>query len=131
MYQHLNIIDTNGTLSKPYLHLAIHGMKDEYNNDIEIGTRCGVTCAENVREWLVEGLKESINSVAIDKNFIGDPSKSVHRLGDLKEAHNYPGYGVNFNTIQLEINLNLRRNHRGEIIKILSELILNFCEKFI
>lgn len=128
--EHLNIIDADGTLINPYLHLAIHGMKDKYYKDIEIGTRYGAACSENVKNWVVEEIKKSFISAGIDRKFPGDPSKLVHRLGDLKEAYKYPGYGENFNTIQLEFSLNLRKNHRKEIIKILSELILNFCDKF-
>jgi len=128
--EHLDIINNYGGLSRPYLHLAIHGMKDEYNKDIEIGTRCGATCSENIKDWLVEGLMESIKSVGIDKTFPGDLSKSVHRLGNLNSNQNYPGYAKNFNTIQLELSLNLRQNHRKEIIKIISDLILKFCNFF-
>lgn len=128
--EHLNILDENDKLSRSYLHLAIHGMKDKYNKDIEIGTRNGITCSENVKDWVLEELKKSVTSVGIDKIFRGDVSKSVHRLGDLISNQNYSGYGDNFNTIQLEFSLNLRQNHRREAIKILSNLILKFYEKF-
>jgi len=128
--KHLDILDKDGKLSHPYLHLAIHGMKDEYNKDIEIGTRYGDACSENVKNWVVEEIKKSFITVGIDRKFSGNKSKSVHRLGDLKEIHNYPGYGINFNTVQLELSLNSRKNHRNKIINILSELILNFCDNF-
>jgi len=128
--EHLNILEENDKISRPYLHIAIHGMKDKYNEDIEIGTRNGVTCSENVKEWVIEELKKSGTTVGIDKTFTGDISKSVHRLGDLSSNQNYLGYGENFNTIHLEFSLNLRQNHRKEIIKSLSDLILKFCDKF-
>lgn len=128
--KHLNILDENGNLSRPYLHLAIHGMKDTYNKDIEIGTRKGITCSENVKDWVLEEIKKSIISFGIDKTFPGNISKSVHRLGDLSSNQHYSGYGENFNTIQLEFSLNLRQNHRREVIKIISDLILKFCDEF-
>ena len=128
--EHLNIIDIDGTLLKPYLHLAIHGMKDKNNNEIEIGTRYGATCSEHVKNWVVEEIIKSFTSTGIDRNFPGDPSKSVHRLGDLNNNQNYSGYRENFNTIQLEFSLRLRQNHRKEIIKMLGDLILKFSRVF-
>jgi len=128
--EHLSILNENGKLSRPYLHLAIHGMKDDYNKDIEIGTRYGTTCSQRVKDWILAELKKSLASVGIDNIFPGDISKSVHRLGDLSSNQHYSGYGENFNTIQLEFSLNLRQNYRKEIIKMLSELILKFCSEF-
>lgn len=128
--EHLYILDKDGKLSRPYLHLAIHGMKDDHNKDIEIGTRCGATCSENVKNWVLEEIKESFISVGIDKNFRGNISKSVHRLGDLSSNQSYSGYGEKFNTIQLEFSLNLRKNRRKEIVKSLSDLIVKFCDEF-
>ena len=128
--EHLSILNENCKLSRPYLHLAIHGMKDDYNKDIEIGTRYGTTCSQGVKDWILAELKKSLASVGIDNIFPGDISKSVHRLGDLSSNQHYSGYGENFNTIQLEFSLNLRQNYRKEIIKMLSELILKFCSEF-
>ena len=105
-------------------------MKDDYNKDIEIGTRYGTTCSEKVKDWVFSELKKSVVSIGIDKIFPGDISKSVHRIGDLSSDRNYSGYGENFNTIQLELSLNLRQNHRRDVIKVLSDLILKFSDKF-
>jgi len=128
--EHIDILDKDGKLSRPYLHLAIHGIQDDYNKDIEIGTRYGATCSKSVKDWVLEEINKSLTSFGIDNTFPGDPSKSVHRSGDLKNNQNYPGYGENFNTIQVELSLNLRQNHRREVIKILSDLIIKFCNFF-
>jgi N-formylglutamate amidohydrolase len=39
----------------PYLHIALHGMRDDHNtpHTIELGTRYGQSCAPEVRDWAV------------------------------------------------------------------------------
>jgi len=109
-------LDGNGKLSKPYLHLALHGMRDKWNLDIEIGTLHGKTCSPEVKEWFVGEIKKHFRRVQIDGRFCGDPSKSVHRCGDKISDTEYLGYGKNFNTIQIEISRTLRENCQKKLI---------------
>jgi len=127
---HTDILDENEKLRKPYLHLAIHGMRNNWNEDIEIGTLHGKTCSPEVKVWFINEIKKNIKKCQIDRRFPGDPSKSVHRCGDQIGDLNYLGYGTNFNTFQLEISRTLRQNHQKELIDIFSDIIIRFCEQF-
>ncbi len=133
--EHIGILDKNSKLVTPYLHLAIHGMKDRKDKDIELGTNHGKTCSPNVRDWFVKNFTDKCHKliskdikIVLDKQFTGDVSKSYHRKGD--KLTKYIGYGENFNTIQIEICRSLRENNLNELIVIFTELIKDFNEKF-
>ncbi len=130
--KHLDVLDKDDKLVKPYLHLAIHGIKDSVHgpNVIEIGTRDGETCSSEVKEWFIKELNVNGFEIQIDTKKIGDPSKIVHRWGDNVSDLYYSGYGENFNTLQIEISRTLREKYRNEFIGIFSEIIRNFNETF-
>lgn len=130
--KYLNILDKSDNLIKPYLHLAIHGMKDSVHTPlaIEFGTRYGETCSPEIKEWFIEKINRNGFEIYIDKKKIGDPSKKVHRLGDKVSSLNCSGYGKNFNTIQIEISRNNRKNHQEELINIFSDIIIRFNNEF-
>jgi N-formylglutamate amidohydrolase len=128
--EHIGNLDGNGKLSRPYLHLAFHGMKDKWNLDIEIGTLHGKTCSPEVKEWFVSEIKKHFRRVQMDGRFCGDPSKSVHRCGDKISDTEYLGYGKNFNTVQIEISRMLREKNQKELIDIFSNIILKYNSKF-
>ncbi len=127
------ILDKNGRIVSPYLHLSIHGMADRPGFDVEIGTYKGASCSEMLRKWFVPRfthyLKEKIPGVRIKEDFYfyGYPSLVHHRLGD--PSSRYPGYGELFNTIQLEFSKSLREKKRDEIIKTISDIILEFNDR--
>lgn len=127
--EHLNILNKNGKLSKPYLHLSIHGMKDR-DSEIEIGTLNNKTCSPEVKKWLVSKIKEYKKKVQIDEIFPGDSSKLVHRCGEQRSNSNYLGYGNSFNTFQIEINRTLRKNQQKGLIKMLSDIVICFNREF-
>ena len=127
---HLNILDEAGELKKPYLHLAIHGMKDEWGKDIIIGTLHNKSCSQEIKDWFVQEIEKYIKNVQVEGRFPGNPSKSVHRLGDKLSDLSYLGYGRNFNTFQIEINRTLRQNHQKELTEIFSEIISRFNENW-
>lgn len=125
---HLGIVNEKGKLIKPYLHLAIHGMANREEKDIEIGTRFGRTCDPLVRDWFEEALSKKIDcKIVVDKEFIGDISLTAHRIGD---SSGYSGYGNLYNAIQVEISRTLREKSRQELIKAFSDIILEFNSKF-
>jgi hypothetical protein len=123
--------ENNQILKQPYLHLAIHGMKDTHNKEIIIGTRNGESCSSDIKRWFVDEVSRYYENIIADQIFPGDSSKSVHRLGDCISDLSYKGYGDNFNTIQIEINRTLRENHRQKLISILSDIIIDFNKKFV
>nr|WP_295969694.1 hypothetical protein [uncultured Bacillus sp.] len=129
---HLGILNhQHQTVLKPFLHLTIHGMKDEHYGPfaIEIGTFNGKSCSRKVRKWFqkIIGLKagEIMPQIKIrfDQYFVGDESIVFHRLGD---GSGYPGYGYHFHTFQIEISRTLREQHLTELAKLLSYVIKAF-----
>jgi hypothetical protein len=118
--EHIDILNEGGKCRQPYLHLAIHGMRNAYNRDIEVGTRHGQTCSLGVRDWLVKEIKKQGIEVCLEGILSGDSSKSHHRST----------YGINFNTIQIEISYRLRAQKRDHVIRLLCKIVMRFCERF-
>lgn len=125
-----SLLNENGRLTEPFLHLAIHGMKDTYPRDVEIGTIYGRTCSADVSRWLqdrfnqwAERFDNTVPRVEVDQCFRGDDSKAFHRLGD---SRSYEGYGHNFHTFQIEFARWLRKDNRNRLIEVLSEAVLDF-----
>lgn len=123
-------LDGSGKLARPHLHLAIHGMRDKGNAEIEIGTLHCKTSSPEVTKWLFDEIQEYSKRIQIDGRFPGDPSKLVHRCGEQTSDLNYLGYGNNFNTFQIEISRTLRENHQKELIDMLSGIVDTFSQKF-
>ena len=123
------IINTkDNSLTKQYLHLAIHGMRDDRETDFEIGTLGGNSCSQDISDLFISRLSNLTKKIGINSIFPGDSSKSVHRTGE-KESE-YIGYGANFHTIQIEINRTWRKNKREELIQFFSEIIIEFDKVF-
>jgi hypothetical protein len=127
---HLGIINEEGMLTRPYLHLAIHGMKKTRKGDVEIGTLSCKICSPEVKDWLIEEIESKFKIVFLDKRFPGDPSKSVHRWGDKTSDLSYLGYGHNYNVFQLEISRTYRKYKQRELINIFSEIIIRFNNRW-
>jgi len=109
----------------PYLHIAIHGMKNRESKDIEIGTIFGKICDSEIEEWFYQNLVKWFNNKGIDlkivrnKDFYGHPS-----LKELK-------FDDNYNIIQIEISKNLRQFHKDLIIDSLSEILQLFTDSLL
>ncbi len=122
-------------LRQPYLHLALHGMRDENDTPftIELGTRHGQSCSPEVRDWAVTFLENHALSreipieIVIDRNFIGDRSKMIHRYGD---QNDYLGYGENYHAIQVELARTLRQNYLHQVAQIFADLAREFSDVF-
>ena len=128
--EQLSNLDDNGKAARPYLHLAIHGMADTENSNIEIGTRHGETCSKDVKDWFVRKVKSRVRRSQVDGRLPGDPSKSFHRHGDSTSSLNYLGYGDNFNTFQIELCRTLRDDYRKELIDVFANIIMDFNDTF-
>ncbi|KKN35174.1 hypothetical protein LCGC14_0786260 [marine sediment metagenome] len=128
--KHINNLNSNGKSIRPYLHLAIHGMVDDYARDIEIGTLHNQTCSVNIEDWFLESIRNFYENVTINSIFPGNSSKINHRKGCFILGSNYPGFGSNFNTIQIEISRKIREFQREELISNLSSLIKEFNRIF-
>lgn len=125
------LLDKRRQLVRPFLHIAVHGMADDHSLDVEIGTRDKTTCSPSVHDWVMDRLTEwaskfgarRVPRVGANQRFRGDESKAFHRLGD---GEGYPGYGLNFHTIQIEFAHWLRSEHRASVIDILSGVVVAF-----
>lgn len=133
--EHLGIVQENEWINRHYLHLSIHGMKDEHHGPfaIEVGTRNGQSCSKEMKKWLKETMIKKASEmipridIVFDEKFIGDPSLVCHRRGDGKE---YRGYGTKFHTFQLEISHYLRENFHSVVVELLAHTVLSFHERF-
>jgi N-formylglutamate amidohydrolase len=123
-----NILDKESKLTKNYLHLAIHGMKDDRQSEFEIGTRYGDSCSKEVIDWFLKEIKKFTAAVNLNNLFPGDQSKAFHRKGDLSSGYN--GYGEKFNTVQIEINRTLRKEKQTDLIKLFSNVMIDFDKVF-
>ncbi|WP_051958163.1 N-formylglutamate amidohydrolase [Desulfobacter vibrioformis] len=126
------IAESEAGLTKRYLHIAVHGMRDDHDppTDFEIGTRHGNSCDEPIATWFRDLLKSHFPSAKIGMNntFPGDKSKEFHRRGD--PYSEYKGYGDNFNTIQVEISRKLRTGDRAGVVAFLAAIVTTFDKRF-
>ena len=127
--QHLGILDQKKhRITKPYLHITIHGMKDDHYGPyaIEIGTYRGLSCSRQMKKWFRETIalkaKEILPQLKIrsDQHFYGDESITYHRQGD---GAAYNGYGYHFHTFQMELSRTLREKHTVEMTELLSQVL--------
>ncbi len=135
--QHLGILEQKRhRLTKPYLQLTIHGMKDDHHGPyaIEIGTYNGLSCSRQIRKWFRKTLTSKANDILpklkirFDKYFDGDESITYHRQGD---GTNYKGYGYHFHTFQIELSRTLREKHIEEMTELLSHVISAFQSEIV
>jgi hypothetical protein len=128
-----DLLDAAGQLRRPVLQLSIHGMKDEYGIDVEIGSLSGRSCSGRVQAWALGRFEHWAREpqwprrlrVALNNTFCGDPSKGFHRHGE--QGSGYAGYGEHFHTLQLEFANWLRKRHRAAIVEQLCGMVEEFA----
>ncbi len=125
---HLKILDNSKKLMRPYLHLALHGIRDNIQKEIEVGTINNQTCSNEIFIWFKKKLeeisKELFNrdlKIVYNEKFIGNISKKFHR----------ENYGNLFNTIQIGIYKTLRIDYLSKITEVLSNIVKNFYQEHI
>lgn len=122
----------DGALVTPVLHLSIHGMIDDHSLDVELGDRRHQTCSPGVMAFVEERVVtwanelESPVKVGANEHFWGDRSKAFHRHGQLSTG--YVGYGMFFNTIQIEWARWLRKAYLQEIAILLADIAHAFAD---
>lgn len=123
---HLRILDNNNNVIQPYLHLALHGMKNNAFKEIEVGTRNNETCSDEIFIWFRKKLEEVSKEVfkrdlkiVYNEKLKGNSSKVVHR----------DKYGILFNTIQIEINKTLRTYYFSKIAEVLTKIVKDFYQE--
>lgn len=125
------IVDHNHKLTQPFLHISLHGMQDEWQRDLEIGTGYGHYCSPKVKRWFVNKVSEATNNYGVDDLFPGYTFRSVLRDGDLYSATDFIGFGPNYQAIQLEVSREWRENHSEFLTSFLANVISAFQEEFV
>lgn len=97
----LGILQSNNKINRNYLHISIHGMKDEHHGPfaIEIGTRNGQSCSKEMKKWFKETLMRKASElipridIVFDEKFMG-----ILHLCSIEEGmgRNIKGMGQNF-----------------------------------
>jgi len=118
--------DDDGPIKKPFLHLAVHGMRDR-GFDVALGTRDGRLCQPDVCEWLVTQLKKEF-TVGVDGMFPGTDTLEHFRHGN--KAIGFPGFGEKYSVFQLEFSHSLRFERFDRIIVVLSQIMQDFEKRF-
>lgn len=127
---HLDILDENNNLIAPFLHIAIHGMKNYENKDIQIGTLNNTLCDYKVSKWFIKQIENNFKcKIAIDDVFSGDPSLLYHINGD-PNYKKYKGYNNKYNVLQVELSRDLREKYLEELIILFSNIVLDFTPTF-
>lgn len=121
-----NSFSSGAELSNNFLHLSIHGMKDRNDKDIEIGTRNGRLASSETTKWFAQALEKQFPSLNItwDKEFLGGDSLEIYRYGD----QDFTALGDKYNVFQIEISYTLRKFYFEELVKGLTEIILEFTQ---
>lgn len=127
---HLNVLDESNNLIAPFLHIAIHGMKNYENKDIQIGTLNNTLCDYKVSKWFIKQIENNFKcKIAIDDVFSGDPSLLYHINGD-PNYKKYKGYNNKYNVLQVELSRDLREKYLEELIILFSNIVLGFTPLF-
>ncbi|SFA77926.1 MULTISPECIES: hypothetical protein [unclassified Bacillus (in: firmicutes)] len=129
IFKQYGILDEQShQITKPVLHLSIHGMKDEHygRHAIEVGTFQGQSCSKKMRSWFQRTIRKKSNEIlpntriVFDEYFDGDESIVYHRMGD---GDSYEGYGPHFHTFQIEFSKTLREDYQSEIVELITQII--------
>jgi hypothetical protein len=128
-----DLLDAVGQLRRPVLQLSIHGMRDDWGIDVEIGSLGGRSCSGRVQAWALGRLEQRAREpqwprrlrIALNSNFCGDSSKGFHRHGE--QGSGYSGYGEHFHTLQLEFAHWLRKRHRAALVELLCGMVDEFA----
>lgn len=128
LIERTDLLDGGSGLTRPFLHLSVHGMKNREDADLVLGTGDGTACGPEVEEWLTERIGAWIESgVAGDarlaRNERSSDSSALahHRRGD---GAAYPGFGDRFHSARLEIAHWMRADpdSRDELTFLLAEI---------
>jgi hypothetical protein len=128
------ILDENGEVNRPVLHLIIRGIEDSHGVDVEISTRNGQSCSENLLKRAENILKAAVERnrrqwktciIGINSLFHGGSKYlELKRNGDERLS----GFGQNYQALEIRISRGTRKTYLDEIIDGLCELT-TYCHK--
>lgn len=134
LLQRDNLINQKGEVRFPFLHISLHGMRNRSSKDVELGTFFGESCSPDVLHWLLRRFRswatelnhDHREPIVIDNDrgdaLYGHPVIATHRNG----YDGNPGYGSNYDTVQVELAHWLRNEHKKEIIELLTGVAKEF-----
>lgn len=111
---HAHVLE-RGKVQGRWLHLSLHGMRDEHGWDMEVGTRepGRPVCHPAVKDRIVDFLGSAGYSVRDNHVFVGD---------EVLEKHVYDGgFGRGYDVVQLEIRRGVRETPR--VVDVLADLV--------
>jgi N-formylglutamate amidohydrolase len=126
-----NLTDYNNKLKQPFLHISLHGMQNDWERDLEIGTGYGHYCSPSVKNWFVKKVAAVTDNYGVDDLFPGYTFRSVLRDGDLYSATDFIGFGPHYHAIQLEVSRTWRENHPEFLAAFLSNLVSTFQKEVV
>lgn len=126
-----NLLNESLKLNLPFLHISLHGMQDEWNRDLEIGTGYGHYCSKEVKAWFVNQVDKVTNNYGVDDIFPGYTFRSVLRDGDLYSSTDFTGFGANYHAIQLEVSRYWREHYPLFLTRFLTDVVLSFHGQFV
>lgn len=131
----------------PFLELNIHGKvnpKEGKKRDIVIGNGMKdsqLPCEPEVAYWMEKKLKSALEDRGLSRKdgqqftpivafegqaLNGDISNTLRRVGNKY----HPGFGKNFQSVQIEFSKELRIKNPNELSDILAQIIKDFSQEF-
>lgn len=125
-----NLLNSDGRVKFPFLHLSLHGMMNDHSKDVELGTNFGNSCSRDILDWTFGRFQNWADSFPVDN------PKPVIMANDENEAlYGHPviavhrqKYGHNYNAIQVELAHWIRENHRDSLVELLKRMVREFSQ---
>ncbi|EKE21997.1 MAG: hypothetical protein ACD_7C00083G0010 [uncultured bacterium] len=138
--------ENNKELSKPFLHISLHGKSDKPGDAGDVivsnGLRNGkMPCDPQIARWFSDRLNSKIKERKLSKNeneyyfsgvakegsrFCGNVVHTERRFGN----KTFNALGGNYQYIQVEMCLPLRKKYFSELQDALGEILIEFQEQF-
>ena len=134
--RHKNAINCKKEIDNCFFYISLHGMKNYYSADlkpidIEIGTRWGALCDDDMASYVKLLLSETGSyNVLLNNKFVGTRSLYWHINGDPR-VPSHKGYGRNLKMIQIELSRDLRFVNYEATFKVLSLVIASIQQEII
>jgi len=142
----LDYQEDKNEMHKPFLHISLHGKSDKPDDSGDIiianGLRNGnMPCDPQIARWFSDRLNDKIKEKGLVKNndeyyssgiakegerFCGNIVHTERRFG----SKAFDALGSNYQYIQVELCLPLRKKYLSELQEIISEILEEFQEQF-
>ncbi len=130
-------LDASGKASLKVLHLIIRGLGNKHGVDVEISTRNGRSCAENITDWVLNRMKAGLERdlrplkrFIVQENQLFSGGSRYLELNRNGEEGNEPfsGFGENYNALEIRISRGTRKSYLDRVIDCIRELVETHCQ---